>query len=418
MKITKTIKNMVLAGSIITGANSVQAKNLNNMDYVSIKFPDGYRTTKASFSEKKGLEGYLNEFIPKGSRLDALIEVKKPNGVVIRIPPKGNNYVWQDRKRLNYGIDKYVINNNVSDEVTYIIKNDKNWREFSKKSKNPIAPSFKKRNIPEMKIINLEVQEIKPVSNNNISDKEKFKQKLEYRFDLNTNGKIDDLKLIKSNNEFFIKSNEGYINKLDKARYEVLKNLRFSQDSPRKASKGYIMTLGNQGEDVVKFLYETNKYSNDKYCETKKKCYDIKFKTLEGLVEAIDKTANLSERADYINNKFFEAYDSGKINQKYLNKKSEIYSSTFGKNVPLSIVALNFALGSALYTTITHDFLPTKEANKALSRARGALNANNLVLFQRNGINYKNVAKAYNNVKNMYKAQLKASENKIVKRNF
>jgi len=162
------------SSNIISKPNKVE-------DLVTFKFPNkGYTPFGANFSNKKSLGAYLSEIIPKGSGLSALIEVKKPSGAVIGIPPEGNERIWiknaNGEYHLNKYIDKYIINNNVSDKVTYIIK------KYIKKSNNPVVSPFKK-GIPKIETINLDVPEMKPVIVGNSSQTNKSQLGLENKIE-------------------------------------------------------------------------------------------------------------------------------------------------------------------------------------------------------------------------------------------
>jgi hypothetical protein len=230
-----------------------------------------------------------------------------------------------------------------------------------------------------------------------------------------------------------VDGNETTVVPLEKVRYDVLHNVRFVKNNPKSASLGYAMTQGKYGENVVKFMYQTNKYSENKYCignKENKTCDDVKFKNLEGLIVFIDKTANLSERADYLRNNFLEKYrvikqDGNKtirahdlnVSGKEYNIKVDSYANTYGEKVPGSTIAVNWVLGSAIYNTIVSDYDPSVGPSRALMTARGAKDAENLKLLSPKPTLYK-VIKAYRSTKNMYDAQLKASERKIREVNF
>ncbi len=124
--------NNLLASAVINGM--VAYSGAYGADTVKVVFPDGKVTPTSSFSSKKSLEKYLEAFVPKGSRIRSKIKIEKPNGTVIWVPPKtsklGDNYVWQDRKRLNHALDVYVLKNKVDDKVTYFIQADDNYKKF------------------------------------------------------------------------------------------------------------------------------------------------------------------------------------------------------------------------------------------------------------------------------------------------
>ena len=363
MKFDKIIKNGILATSLMLLPIGVQARNV--VDTVKIVQDNGISTIPARFNSKTSLEEYLKEFLPKNEKIKR-IEVKGPNNDEYNI----------SKKDIVSSINKYVIENNVPQEVSIVVEREGNKMNVENGS---------------------------------------------YTFDLNLDGHIDDLKILKINNKYFVEGidnqNKKYIMSLDRARFEILNDLRFTSFAPRDAAKLYSISSGNQGREVVKFLFETNKISDDKYCLAKNKCTDIKFKTLEGLITAIDKTANGSERADYIDKNIFEAYKkSGGMNNKILDKINA-YSNTFGTSVPEDVLLLRFTLGSAIYATISSDYLPTVQENKALARARGSMDAVNYSNL-RNNLTSNEVVKCYDSTKKMYEDQLKASENKVRRVNF
>ena len=234
MKFDKIIKGGVLATSLMLLPLGVQAKNVG--DTVRIVQENGISSIPAHFRSKKALEEYLKEFLPKNERVKR-IEVRGPNN---------DNYNIS-KENIVESIDKYVIENNIPQNVSIIV------------GKNGINSNFE---------------------NNR------------YHFDLNLDGKIDELKILKINGKYFVEGidteNKKYIMSLDRARLDILNDLRFSSFAPRDAANLYSISSGNQGRDVVRFLFETNKISDKKYCLTKNKCTDIKFETLLKIEDSLE----------------------------------------------------------------------------------------------------------------------------------
>lgn len=235
-----------------------------------------------------------------------------------------------------------------------------------------------------------------------------------YSFDIDTDGIPNELKtsIDINGNPIVLSSENGNLEKIfpiDTARAEVLKAIRMytKDESEKSASKGYTMTYGNQGESVISFLIDTNKSASE----------NTKFPTLEELTIAIDKTANLSTRADYIINNFTTNLN-GNIELKADGLKLKAYNSTFGESVPTQLIALNWIIGSAIANVVSNDYLPTTKANSSLVTARGGANAVTLEKLMRSNNLTQTGVERLNATKQMYSAQFNAAEIKVERRDF
>ncbi len=248
-----------------------------------------------------------------------------------------------------------------------------------------------------------------------------------YKFDIDGNGKPNELDLIdKSGRIYVIDKENGTLLRempLDNVRYEVLSNIRNVQGGQTDAMRGYLMTAKKQGEEVIRFIVDTNKDANktlnsDAYVPTEQ----TKFANLEGLVTFMDKVANLSERADQIDAKVLKYIDDGKIKVDTKQLDMKAYSSTFGEEVPTGLVVLYFTAGSAIYTVLSSDYLPTVKGSDVMSQVRGSRDAVNLDMLltthKHNGNLSQTAVNAYTQTKSMYNAQFKASEKRVTEVKF
>jgi len=145
-----------------------------------------------------------------------------------------------------------------------------------------------------------------------------------------------------------------------------------------------------------------------------------KFANLQSLADFIDNVANMNQRAHYMSSEVLKE-QKGNLVVQGDDKVLKAYANTFGEDVPSELLALYFGLGSAIYTTVNSDYLPTKRASQGLVIARGAQDSENWALLktgksQNNLTNF--AVSAYKDTVKMYKDQLDASKIKVERLNF
>lgn len=166
----------------------------------------------------------------------------------------------------------------------------------------------------------------------------------------------------------------------------------------------YVLAKGEGGENIIEYFVNTNDTAGD-----------TKFTKATTFGGFIDKVANAHVRGEYLENNFEQALESGEVQFSYGDEKvnnAVAYSGTFAQEVSGFDMAMRMGAGSAIYTTLKSDFLPTIEANSALVQNRGA-GLNEIILSINEGgkdnLGY-TAKQAFNNQIGMYEAQIKASE--------
>jgi len=281
--------------------------------------------------------------------------------------------------------------------------------------------------VPEYKISRLDDSTLtKKEENKALLAKDIYVSKDTYTFDIDGDLLPNVLSIVSQDGKFYVRSEEGgkleSMLEIDAARYKVLQNARFVEGSPSEAKNGYLMTFGKQGEDVVRFMVDTNKYATDIAQSRDKYIFQTqtKFANLQSLADFIDNVANMNQRAHYMSSEVLKE-QKGNLVVQGDDKVLKAYANTFGEDVPSELLALYFGLGSAIYTTVNSDYLPTKRASQGLVIARGAQDSENWALLktgksQNNLTNF--AVSAYKDTVKMYKDQLDASKIKVERLNF
>ena len=175
----------------------------------------------------------------------------------------------------------------------------------------------------------------------------------------------------------------------------------------REFPSAYVLAKDNGGENIVEYFVATNG-SADK----------TKFEKATTFGGFIDKVANAHVRGEFLENNFEQALKLGEVQFKYDENnipEAAAYSGTFAQDVSAFDMAMRMGAGSAIYSTLKSDFLPSIEANSALVQNRGA-GLNEIILSINEGgrenLSY-TAQQGYNNQVQMYEAQIEASKQNI-----
>lgn len=230
-------------------------------------------------------------------------------------------------------------------------------------------------------------------------------------FDINGDGIVDSINLKNSDEGNVVaelvdgSTNEVSYHTVDSLRNRVLANTRFNNvNNSVGAASCYNMSFGSQGEEVVRFMNQSNRYATD-LVEN-----GTKFPNLEEFGVFIDTVANCNVRAKELLTQSDEGINLNSEN-------AQAYRMTFGQSVPGQILALQMGLGSALFATYSSDFNPAVQANQAMVTARNGATAMNLKSLEQElsvtGELRESPLSAYQNSQRMYDAQFKSSRQKL-----
>jgi len=306
----------------------------------------------------------------------------------------------------------------------------------SQKQKNLVSPKYKPMKSEVMNLeINPEVQEVKTPVFVGDKVKEESGKVLETKFAgtysiyFDADDKKDLLKVhsIPGRNSEIVKVEYGNgstkMYSLDKVRSDILKTFEFTdRENTDKIVRKYLMAVDGSGEEAVRFMIETN--NNAKRVQLEDKLYNPDTQTRlsdsTAVVSFADKVANAKVRGEYLGNHILKESKDGTISVVDNKFARNVYSGSFSDDVSMGRLILGFTVNSAIYTTITSDWLPRIEEDAALAQSRGA-NMNTYAVNVQNGGKknlYKNTMNSFNGFVEMYNGNIEATKINVRKNQF
>ena len=207
----------------------------------------------------------------------------------------------------------------------------------------------------------------------------------EYHFDINSDGYIDELKINSNNKTTHISYGNSNVSEditNHAVRKQILRALNYDEHSKLfdkdeisrlndsvgstsfyvKQLTGEGMTIGSQAEDVLEYMIKTNEHATG----------DDKIKDAFGFSGLIDNIATARVTGEYKLAHFLKQH--GNSLKTFHNETSEdlenVYRDSFGEETTLLGYSAHI-FGSSVIAMVTHDFNPSRSANRQLKRLLG-----------------------------------------------